>query len=101
MLLFIVILCTFWLPSGTCKEIPQSTDIIIEELQKSFLHQQRKLEQQERKLEQQQRKLEQQDRLLENVVVESGVTRELLEKAVMSVSILTLCRKTCGAQKLS
>ena len=90
------------MPSGTCKDIPQSTDSIIEELQKRHLQQERKLEKQERKLEQQERKLErqegklgqqegrlgQQDRLLENVVTESGVTRELLEKAVISVSIL-------------
>ena len=108
MLLFVVILYTFWLPSGTCKDIPQSTDSIIEELQKRLVQQERKLEKQERKLEKQERKLEQherklerqegklgqqegrlgqQDRLLENVVAESGVTRELLEKAVISVSI--------------
>ena len=86
MLPFAVILCTFWLPSGTCKDIPQNVDSIIEELQK-------RLEQQERKLEQQERKLEQQDRLLENVVTESGVTRELLEKAVISVSIKKWCTK--------
>ena len=47
----------------------------------------------QRKLEEQQRKLEQQDRLLENVVLESGMTRELLEKAVISVSILMWCTK--------
>ena len=101
MLLFVVILYTFWLPSGTCKDIPQSTDSIIEELQKRLIQQERKLEKQERKLEQHERKLErqegklgqqegrlgQQDRLLENVVAESRVTRELLEKAVISVSI--------------
>ena len=94
MLPFAVILCTVWLPSGTCRDIPQNVDSIIEELQK-------RLEQQERKLEQQERKLEQQERQLENVAKESVVTKELFEKAVISVSILKWCKKTCSTQKLS
>ena len=65
-------LCTFWLPSGTCKDIPHSTDSIIEEIQKRLI--------------QQEKKLEQQDRQLENVARESRVTKELLEKAVIAVS---------------
>ena len=62
MLLIAVILCTFRLPSGTCKDIPQNIDSIIEELQKRLMQQEKKLEQ------------------LENVA------KELLEKAVIAVS---------------
>mgnify|MGYP001801545997 CR=1 FL=1 len=87
MLLIAVILCTFWLPSGTCKDIPQNIDSIIEELQK--------------RLAQQERKLEHQERQLENVAKESVVTKELFEKAVISVSRLKWCKKTCSTQKLS
>ena len=86
-LLIAVTLCTFSLPSGTCKDIPQNIDSIIEELQK--------------RLAQQERKLEQQERQLENVAKESVVTKELFEKAVISVSILKWCKKTCSTQKLS